>query len=91
MPKGGGSDRADLYVKMIDYSNEINGQIDEYVDIRKDIEAVINTVQDLTLRTLLRYRYIDGLTWEQIAVTMNYCYMQVCRMHGMALNELKML
>jgi DNA-directed RNA polymerase specialized sigma subunit len=60
------------------------------VDKKKEIERVIETVGDFTLQTLLKYRYIDGLTWEQTAVNMEYCYMQVCRLHGKALEKIKL-
>lgn len=40
-------------------------------------------------RTLIRLYYIDGLTWEQVAVKMNYSWRQVHRIHGTALAELK--
>ena len=32
------------------------------------METAIATVEDKTLQLLLQYRYIDGMTWEQIAV-----------------------
>lgn len=40
-------------------------------------------------RLLLRLYYIDGLTWEQVAVNMNYSWTQVHRIHGRALQKLK--
>ena len=40
-------------------------------------------------RTLLRYRYVDGLKWEEICVKMGYCWRQVHRIHREALTELE--
>lgn len=60
------------------------------VDLRRGIEAAINQVEDGRLRELLRRRYIDGDTWESIAVKMDYSYMHVCRLHGDALAAMKM-
>lgn len=89
MPKAPGmKSREDLYIKLADMADEINADVDRYVDMRRDIERKIQSVDDTVLRTLLSYRYIDGCTWEQTAVNMNYCYMQVCRLHGKALNEI---
>ena len=88
MPRGGTSDRTDTYDRLAEIEEEINAEIDKYVAMRKEIEAAIDTVGDITLKTLLRYRYLDGLTWEKIAVEMGYCYMQVCRLHGKALSEM---
>lgn len=40
-------------------------------------------------RRLVRLHYIDGLTWEQVAVEMTYSWRQVHRIHGEALEKLK--
>lgn len=40
-------------------------------------------------RHLVRLHYIDGLTWEQVAVEMDYSWRQVHRIHGDALAKLK--
>lgn len=37
------------------------------------------------LSSVLAYRYIDGLKWEQIAVKMGYSYRNVIKLHGKAL------
>lgn len=36
-------------------------------------------------RTLMRYRYIDGLKWEEVCVQMHYSWTQTHEMHGRAL------
>lgn len=91
-PGGGGNgDRvADAVEKIMGIEEEINADVDRLISIRSEVEKAIKSVPDETLRTLLELRYIDGLTWEKIAVRMNYCYMQVCRLHGKALAEIQM-
>ena len=37
---------------------------------------------------LMRYRYIDGLKWEEVAVRMNYSWTQTHDIHGKALKQL---
>ena len=74
----------------MELDEEINKKIDALVDFRKVVESKINTVGNSTLRRILFLRYINGLTWENVAVVMNYGYRQVCRLHGKALSELKM-
>lgn len=54
---------------------------------RISIERAISTVAEDRLQRLLRYRYIDGMTWEAIAVKMRYSWRQVIRLHGEALNK----
>ena len=90
MPKGGNQgDRLQLAVDRIcELGERLNGKIDAAVKRRKEMEAAIATVEDRTLQLLLRYRYIDGMTWEQIAVKMNYDYRWTLRLHGRALTRL---
>ena len=90
MPKGGNQgDRLQLAVDRIcELEERLNGKIDAAVKRRKEMEAAIITVEDRTLQLLLRYRYIDGMIWEQIALRLNYSYMHVCRLHGQALSQI---
>ena len=74
--------------RICELEERLNGKIDAAVKRRKEMEAAIATVEDRTLQLLLRYRYIDGMTWEQIAVKMNYDYRWTLRLHGRALTRL---
>ena len=89
MPQQPGSDTKDnSYLRLVTMSQKIDAEIDRYVDMRAEIQAAINTVDDIQLRTLLSLRYINGLTWEKLAVEMNYTYRNVLYLHGIALNKL---
>ena len=59
------------------------------LEMREQIEGLIDKVEDQTLQTLLKYRYISGLRWEEIAVKMNYSYRSVCYLHIRALKMIK--
>lgn len=58
----------------------------EQIAIEKAIDAL-----DPMARMLLRYRYISGLSWEEVCVKMNYSWRQTHRLHGEALNKLREL
>ena len=90
LPRGWGeSNKVQLSVEKLEAQEEkINKKIDLLHEVKADIEKAIQTVEDDTLKLLLRYRYINGLTWEKIAVTMNYDYRWILRLHGKALNKL---
>lgn len=90
MPKGGGTDKIQNAVcRIADIEADINREIDRQIDLRERIETAICAIPDGRLRDLMRYRYIDGLTWEQIAVTMNFSYQWVCKLHGDALRKIE--
>ena len=89
MPKAGGCDKIQNAVcQIVDLEQDINREIDAQVDLRRQIEAAVKQMDDEKLRDIVRYKYIDGMTWEQIAVKMNYDYRWTLRLHGRALTRL---
>ena len=52
------------------------------------IEQAIETL-GATERTLMRLRYIDGLSWQAIAMRINYSWQQTHRIHARALIKIK--
>jgi len=84
-----GNKIADMIAKAVDLETEIRSEIDSYIDLEREIRDVINAQENMTERLLLRLRYIEFNTWEQIAEKMNYSTMQVWRIHGAALKNLK--
>lgn len=75
--------------KVLEIEKEVDREIDEMQIVRKEIRETLNQLEDENLKLLMEYRYIDGLTWEQIAVKMHYGFQWVCKLHGRALNRLK--
>lgn len=75
--------------KYVDACTDAGIYLDMLSDLRRKIEAEIESVKEPKLRTLLRMRYICGKTFEQIAVDMNYSWRQTVRLHGAALLAVK--
>lgn len=90
VPSGGkGSDKVQMgAIKIAELRESLIDKINHLVAVRIDIERAIGTVQDDTQRRLLRRKYINGLTLEQIAVEMHYSYVHTCRIHGYALSNI---
>lgn len=86
-PSGGGDGRSlERAVARIDeLIRQLTSQRDRLARLRQEIGAAIDSVPEPKLRELLQMRYIDGMTFEKIAVEMNYSYVHICRMHGQAL------
>lgn len=91
LPKGGGG--PGRMISAVEHINaleaELADQIVERVTTRREIGQAIDRVQDERLSRLLRLRYIDGLTWERVAVEMHYCYKQTKRLHWKSLDVLE--
>ena len=75
--------------RIMDAESRVSDEIEMLEATEREVIKTINGVQDGTLSKLLYERYINGKTWEQIAVQMNYSYRQITRMHGSALIAVK--
>lgn len=76
--------------KVLEIDVEINREIDELQIVRQEIRNTLNQLEDENLKLLMEYRYIDGMTWEQIAEKMDYSRQWVTSLHGMALQKIKL-
>ena len=52
------------------------------------IESAIESMKNPTETVLLRYRYIEGLKWEEVCVLMGYSWQQIHRIHARALSNI---
>ena len=75
--------------RIMDAESRVSDEIEMLEATEREVIKTINGVQDGTLSKLLYERYINGKTWEQIAVLMNYTYRRVTQLHGKALNAVK--
>ena len=66
----------------------LNADIDNLVDLKKEIAGVIRGVSNLEYQTLLELRYLCFKTWEQIAVQMGYGIDNIYKMHHKAMREI---
>ncbi len=87
-PNRSGSRMADAIVKIIDLEEEINRDIDALVDLKCEIMSTIKSVSNTEYQTILEKRYLCLISWEQIAVDMNYSMQYAFRMHDRALKEI---
>lgn len=86
---GSQSRMADTVNKMVDLERELVDTVNEYAAKRKEIAAVIQRVDNPNYRTLLEYRYLACMKWEEIAVRMHYSWQWVHKMHKVALREVQ--
>ena len=70
-----------------EYAKATQERIDELKAASAEVQRVISQVSDGTQRRILEYRYIHGLTNEDIADEMSYCAGSVNRYHRRALQS----
>lgn len=69
---------------LVDAEAKTAADVDRLTALEAEIIGAIDRVQE-PYRTLLYERYVNGLTFEKIAVRMNYSWRQTIRLHGQAL------
>ena len=73
--------------KIVDMQQRINVEIDALVDLKAEMDIAIEQVSDVDERLLLRYRYINNVSWDDIAKTLNVSSRTVHRIHSSALQN----
>lgn len=79
------SDLSDYAASLDELERELIDKKWEALSLHAEIEGNIIEVPDELERSLLRYRYIAGMKWEEICVKMGYSWKQVHRIHSSAL------
>ena len=74
--------------ELVDTERKVQGEVTQLCRLESEIDSTVRRMPE-PYRTLLYERYINGKTWEQIAVGMNYSYRGVTKMHGRALQAVK--
>jgi len=64
--------------------DEIRNETNRLAELRTQIRQTIDSVPNTDERLVLRYRYLQSLTWEEIAMRMHACRMSVIRWHKKA-------
>jgi DNA repair ATPase RecN len=78
-------------MKIIELKKQINQKIDEFVDRKREMESIIEKVEDADQVKVLRKRYFEYKSWEQIAVEVGCKYRNVHYIHGDALKVVEAL
>ena len=89
MPRssGPGDPVLGLVSQHIELQERYRAKLCQLARAQMDIETMIAGLEPVA-RRLLRYRYLDGLSWEAVCEAMAYCWSHVHRIHGRALDEL---
>lgn len=84
---GGNQDKIGSAVaKITDLQAELNRDIDHFVDLKREAASKLGKVTKAEYYEILHKRYFEYQSLEQIAVSMNYTYRWIRRLHGRALN-----
>lgn len=90
MPHGSGISNPveRMAIKHLTLADRYRAKLVELVAAQESIENLIEGLDDSTERRLARFRYIDGMRWEDVCDKINYSWMQTHRIHGRLLDKL---
>lgn len=71
-----------------DLQRELDARIQEYALLVGDIERRIDALDRQQYRDLLRYRYLNGWSWQRVAGEMELSRDWLMRLHARALEEI---
>ena len=84
-------DLSDAIAALEGYAERIAKQWDKLIALREDAKARIEQIADGRYRDVLVRRYLQGQSFEQVAVGMGFDYRWTRRLHGRALSEFQKL
>lgn len=89
MPRGSGvSDPvSQAYAKMEALLQRYTEQLERLGAEQAAIEDMIAGLESVE-RRLMRHKYFDGMTWEEVCVAINYSWTRTHEIHGLILDKL---
>jgi len=89
---GGGAKEANPQEELAIYHIELQGRyrakLEELAAEQLAIEKAIETLEPAQ-RMLFRYRYLEGLKWEEVCIKINYSWKQTHNLHSAGLKQLR--
>ena len=79
-------------VKIADLQAELNEDAQELIEIEKSVQEAIKLIPDVgNVRFMLELRYLNYLSWEEVAVAIGYSERNLHYHHKNALEQIKSL
>ena len=80
-------DLSDAIAALEKYAARVSEQWDRLIAMREEAKERIGEIADGRYREVLHRRYLQGESWENIAVGMGYAFRTVLWLHGKALKQ----
>ncbi|MDE6425395.1 MAG: DUF1492 domain-containing protein [Ruminococcus sp.] len=87
-PNKTASQMENAIINIISLEEEINKDIDSLVDLKREIMRTIKRLSCTEYQILLEKRYLCFLSWEKIAVDLNFSIQHTYRIHDEALKKI---
>ncbi len=79
----------DNALRVLEYEEKLKALMEQYAKLKAEIQEVIEGVKDMRERTILRLRFIERLSFRDIAICIAYSKSQVERIYQEAIKKVK--
>jgi len=86
--RGKPEDFTNILAKLIDLQNFYNQRQEFVISEQLRIEKIIAMLSDPIERTIISSKYIDGMSWDDVAEAVSYERSHVFRLHNSAINKI---
>ena len=90
MPRGGSSDWTNTVNALIELEHRYNARLRDMCRMKQEALDAIEGVEQARLREVLELYYLHGYSWQKVAEAMHLDLRWVYRLHGKALNAVKL-
>ena len=93
MPKCSASEKSRMektLFKILELEDYINKELIRLIGLKKEIESVIKAINNISCETILEMRYLEYLSWSDIATRLNVSQDHVYYLHRKALSLVKL-
>lgn len=89
MPKGsaGGNAMDNLVAELVNLQEKYKAKLLAITMAQNEVENMIESLEP-TERRLMRCRYLEGMVWEEVCVTIGYSWRQTHNIHSRILDKL---
>ncbi len=77
-----------IIIKIIELEEEMNEQLGELIDMKKEIIKVVDQLKDSDEIKVIYLRYFQQYRWSRIQIELNYSKSHIMRIHFQAIKDL---
>lgn len=86
---GVGDPTASIALKIVQLSEEISRDIDWLIDLKAEAKVLFARLDDdLKYKSVMELRYLECMSWREVAQSLHFSYKHVFKLHGEALRRL---
>ena len=79
---------ADAVVKMVEIDEAINNMIDDFIEVKQEVTDTINQLSDVKLIQVIHMKYVQYMSFADIALKMEYSYKWIVKIHSDGIKEI---